>query len=140
MRLKGGPMSLTLSDFRKQAEFRYHLRRFLYASEVHARKAGLEPNQYQLLLCVKGMPDSYMPNITTLSERLMIETHSTVELLDRCVRKGLAERYREGPDRRHVFVRLTELGNSIVEKIAMQNRQEMLAALPAFIQFLETLH
>jgi len=132
-------MALSREDFRQQAQFRYHLRRFLCACEANARKAGLDPSQYQLLLCIKGMPDDFKPNITTLSERLLIETHSTVELVDRCVNKGLVERFREGPDRRNVFVRLTEEGSSLVEKIAQQNRREMQSSVPAFIEFLEVL-
>lgn len=132
-------MALSREDFRQQAQFRYHLRRFLCACEANARKAGLDPSQYQLLLCIKGMPEGFRPNITTLSERLLIETHSTVELVDRCVNKGVVERFREGPDRRNVFVRLTEQGEALVEKIAQQNRREMQSSVPAFIEFLEVL-
>jgi DNA-binding MarR family transcriptional regulator len=59
--------------------------------------------------------------------------------VDRCVRKGLAERFREGPDKRNVFIRLTQMGDAVVEKVALKNRHEILAALPAFLEFLETL-
>lgn len=132
-------MPLSREDFRLHAQFRYHLRRFLSACETNARKSGLDPSQYQLLLCVKGMPRDFKPNITTLSERLLIERHSTVELVDRCVNKGLVERFREGPDRRNVFVRLTAEGDALVEKIALENRREMQSSVPAFIEFLEVL-
>lgn len=87
---------LTTDDFRKQAEFRYHLRRFLRSSEVNAKSFGLEPNQYQLLLAIKGLPADSVPNISTLAERLQVEQHSAVELVDRSVRKGVVERFRKG--------------------------------------------
>ena len=132
-------MNLSVDDLRRQAEFRHQLRRFLRASEIHAKEFGLEANQYMLLLCVRGMPDDLQPNITTLSKRLMIETHSVVELVDRCIQKGMAERYKDGGDKRNVFIRLTAQGQAAVEKIALQNRREILGSLPAFIEFLETL-
>ena len=130
---------LTLDDFRKQAEFRHHLRRFLRSSEVNAKAFGLEPNQYQLLLAIKGLPEDATPNISVLAERLQIEQHSAVELVDRSVKKGVVERFREGSDRRKVFLRLTEAGEKMVMEIAVRNRQELLNSLPAFLEFLSTL-
>ena len=131
---------ITADDFRKQAEFRHHLRRFLRSSEVNAKAFGLEPNQYQLLLAIKGLPESASPNISTLAERLQIEQHSAVELVDRSVKKGVVERFREGSDRRKVYLRLTAAGEKMVMEIAIRNRQELLNALPAFMDFLATLH
>jgi DNA-binding MarR family transcriptional regulator len=134
-----GKKNLSRSDFRKHAEFRYWVRRFLSASETNARKLGMGSSQYQLLLAVKGLPPGEQPNISTMAERLMVESHSVVELADRCVKGGFLERFREGPDQRMVFVRLTELGNEAVEKIALQNRDEIMDALPALMEFLKAL-
>jgi len=130
---------LTTDDFRKQAEFRHQLRRFLRSSEVNSKASGLEPNQYQLLLAIKGLPPEMSANISTLAERLQIEQHSAVELVDRSVKKGVVERYREGTDRRKVFLRLTEAGEKVVMEIALRNRQELANSLPAFMEFLSTL-
>lgn len=131
---------LSSEDFRKQAEFRHHLRRFLRSSELNAKSFGLEPNQYQLLLAIKGLPHGEMPNISTMAERLQIEQHSAVELVDRSVKKGVVERYRDGTDKRKVFLRLTDAGEKAVMEIAIRNRQELLNSLPAFMEFLDTLH
>jgi DNA-binding MarR family transcriptional regulator len=130
---------ITPDDFRKQAEFRHHLRRFLRSSEMNSKAHGLEPNQYQLLLAIKGLPEGVSPNISTLAERLQIEQHSAVELVDRSVKKGMVERFREGSDKRKVFLRLTEAGEKAVVEIAIQNRHELLNSLPAFMEFLNTL-
>jgi len=46
---------LSVAEYRALAEFRYELRRFLHFSERAARAAGLEPQQHQLLLALKGM-------------------------------------------------------------------------------------
>jgi DNA-binding MarR family transcriptional regulator len=130
---------LQLEDFRQQAEFRHHVRRFLKASEVNSRAEGLEPSQFQLLLAIKGMPEEIRPNVTNLSRRLLIETHSVVELVDRLIQKGMVERYRSGGDKRMVFLRLTEKGEGAVDRIAQHNRQDLKQSLSAFMEFLETL-
>ncbi len=134
-----GKKNLSRSDFRKHAQFRYWVRRFLSASETNARKLGIGSSQYQLLLAVKGLPAGEVPNISTVASRLMVESHSVVELADRCVKSGFLERFRDGADQRMVFVRLTELGNEVVEKIALQNREEIMEALPALMEFLKGL-
>lgn len=130
---------LSAEAFRKQAEFRYHLRKFNRSSELNAKAAGLEPNQYQLILALKGLPSELEPNISTVAERLLIEQHSAVELIDRSVKKGVVERFREGSDRRKVFLRLTELGEKLVNEVAIKNRQELLTALPVFLEFMQSL-
>jgi DNA-binding MarR family transcriptional regulator len=132
-------MKLSRTDIKKQAEFRYWLRRFVSATERHSREFGLGASQYLLLLAVKGLPEGLKPNVSTVAERLMVESHSVVELVDRCVRSGLLERARDGADQRMVFLRLTDMGNQIVEKIALQNREELSAALPALLEFLKSL-
>jgi DNA-binding MarR family transcriptional regulator len=130
---------LTLKDFREQAEFRYQLRRFLRASEISARAVGLEPNQYQLLLAIKGLPENSSPNIHTLADRLLIEQHSAVELINRSEKRGIVERFRDGTDRRVVFLQITELGEKLLHEVAMRNRVEIISALPSFLAFLNNL-
>src|SRR5947209_3384263 len=48
---------IPLTDYQALAEFRYQIRRFLRFSEQMARAAGIEPQQHQLLLAVKGLPE-----------------------------------------------------------------------------------
>ena len=75
-------------DFQALAEFRYQIRRFLYFSEEAARRAGIEPQQHQLLLAIKGLPTALRPTIRTLAERMQLQHHSAVELIDRLERAG----------------------------------------------------
>ena len=49
-KLSGQPNILAM------AELRYQIRLFLRFSENAARQAGIEPQQHQLLLAVKGLP------------------------------------------------------------------------------------
>src|SRR5512141_2395478 len=102
------------NDYQALAEFRYHIRRFLRFSERAAREAGVEPQQHQLLLAVKGMPDGTQATISELAERLQIQHHSTVELVDRLTTRALVTRKRGDEDRRQVIVQLTAKGEKLL--------------------------
>ena len=69
-----------LAEYQALAEFRYQIRCFLHFSEQLAREAGVEPQQHQLMLAVKGAPADVEPRIGYLAERLQIQHHSAVEL------------------------------------------------------------
>ena len=97
--------AVTPAEYRALAKFRYELRRFLRFSEQAARAAGLEPQQHQLLLAVRGMPPRAPATNGGLGERLQLRHHSTVEVVDRMEARGLVRRARQGHDRRWVAVR-----------------------------------
>jgi len=92
------------------AELRYQIRRFLRFSENAARQAGIEPQQHQLLLAIRGLPPQLKPTIGVLAERMQLQHHSTVELIDRLVERGFVCRLRAADDRRQVLVKLTGQG------------------------------
>jgi DNA-binding MarR family transcriptional regulator len=129
-----------LTDLRALAAFRYELRCFLAFSEQAARRAGIEPQQHQLLLAVAGLPAGSRPNIRTLSERLCVQHHTAVALVDKLEEHGYVERERSTEDKREVLVRLTERGTEILQELSRQHRQhlqtvgpEMVAALGAIL-------
>ena len=72
--------SLDQSDYQRLAEFRNRLRGFLKFSEHEAAKIGLNPQQHQALLAIKGTPVGHV-TIGTLAERLGIRHNSAVELI-----------------------------------------------------------
>ncbi len=127
------------SDYQALAEFRYQLRRFLRFSEQAAREAGLEPRHHQLMLAVKGNPDAAGPRIAYLAERLQIQHHSAVELVDRLAKKGLITRSRGGPDRREVHVTLTARGERLLRELTRHTRAELRSAGPALVATLRKL-
>jgi DNA-binding MarR family transcriptional regulator len=112
-------------NYRAMAEFRYQIRRFLRFSEHAAREAGLEPQQYQLLLAVKGLPDGERPRIGDVAERLQIQHHSTVELVDRLAKRSLVRRRRSENDRREVLLELTQKGDRLLQELALHHRAEI---------------
>jgi DNA-binding MarR family transcriptional regulator len=127
------------SDYRALAEFRYRLRRFLRFSEEAARKAGLEPQQHQLLLAVKGLPKEVKATIGALAERLQIHHHSAVELLDRLVERGFVRRLRDPSDRRQVLVRLRPSGEKILRELSLYHLAELSLVGPDLVKVLQRL-
>jgi DNA-binding MarR family transcriptional regulator len=126
-------------DYQAMAELRYQIRRFLRFSEQAARSAGIEPQQYQLLLAVKGLPVDKKPTIGELAERLQIQHNSMVELINRLVEHDLVERRRDESDQRHVIVTLTSHGERVLQRLALYHRTELQTIGPALLQALETI-
>jgi DNA-binding MarR family transcriptional regulator len=123
-------------DYRAMAELRYEVRRFLHFSENAARAAGLEPQQHQLLLALKGLPAAMKPTISVLAERLQIQHHSAVELVDRLAGRGFVRRYRSRMDRRQVNVRLTRSGEEVLKKLSLHHLHELRSVGPALVEVL----
>ncbi len=128
-----------LSDYQALAEFRYQIRRFLRFSENAARESGLEPQQYQLILAVKGMPDGTQATVGEVAERLQLQHHSTVELLDRMVQRGLVSRKRGSEDRRQVVVQLTAKGERLLRDLALHHREQLREQAPVLVSSLKGL-
>ena len=115
----------TDSEYRILAELRYRIRRFLQEGDAAARKAGLEPQQYLLLLAIRGLPEEQECTIRTLAERLSLQHHSTVELVNRMEQHGYVRRVRDGGDRRKVLVKLQRRGETMVARVASQRLIEL---------------
>jgi DNA-binding MarR family transcriptional regulator len=125
--------ALSLADYRSLAELRHQIRRFLHFSEQASRMAGLEPHQHQLMLALKGLPESIRPRIGVLAERLQIRHHSTVELVNRLSAGGYVRRNRRREDRREVWLSLTPKGETVLRKLSLQHRAELRLHGPALI-------
>jgi DNA-binding MarR family transcriptional regulator len=128
--------AMTSAEFRSLAEFRYHIRIFLNGSEEAARGADLEPQQYLLLLAVRGLPLGRKASIRDLAERMQLRHHTVVELVDRLERRQLLRRERSQIDRRQVIVHLTPRGEKILTKLAKQRIAELRTAAPALVRAL----
>ena len=127
---------MSLADYRALAEFRYQLRRFLHFSEEVTREMGLEPQQYQLLLALKGLPEGRTATVGDVAERLQLRHHSTVELIDRLGERGLIERSRDKSDQRRVLITLTSDGEAVLKRLAVLNRTELQSTGPALVRAL----
>lgn len=126
----------SVPNYRALADFRHEIRRFLRFSENAARAAGLEPQQHQLLLTLKGLPADRRPTISVLAERLQIQHHSAVELIDRLVKRGMVRRYRSRTDKRQVLVRLTHSGDEVLRQLSLHHLHELKSAGPVLTRVL----
>jgi DNA-binding MarR family transcriptional regulator len=129
---------LSQDDYRALAEFRYQIRSFLSFSERAARSHGIEPQQHQLLLALKGLPQGKRPTIGTLAERLCVEHHTAVTLTDRLEKVGLVRRERGVHDRREVLLSITARGEEILTKLSQLHREQLKTVAPSLHRALAT--
>lgn len=127
---------MTAAEFRSLAEFRYRIRIFLNGSEEAARNAGLEPQQYMVMLALRGLPAGREPTIRELAERLQLRHHSVVELVDRLEKRQFLRRERSRSDRRQVILYLTPRGERILTRLAQQRISDLRIAAPALVRAL----
>ncbi|GEL17009.1 MarR family winged helix-turn-helix transcriptional regulator [Pseudonocardia asaccharolytica] len=116
---------LTKRDFEALAEFRFGIRRYLRFSEETVRRQGLTPQQYQLLLALKGFPGREWATMGELADRLQLRHHSTVELVNRAQGQGLVDRVAHPQDARAVRVVLTEQGEDVLGRLSALHRDQL---------------
>jgi DNA-binding MarR family transcriptional regulator len=126
-------------DYATLADLRYQIRRFLRMREVAARSAGVEPQQYLLLLQVKGLEGRQAATIGALAERLQLRHHSVVQLVNRLAARGMVERRRDGRDHREVVVALRPAGEIVLARLARYSVDEIVAEGPALVSSLRRL-
>jgi DNA-binding MarR family transcriptional regulator len=116
---------ISTAEYRALAELRSLIRHFVSEGDAVARAAGLEPQQYLLLLAVRGLPEGGEATIRTLAERLALKHHSVVELIDRLEAHGYVRRTRGREDRRRVLVSLLPRGERMLEQVARHRISEL---------------
>jgi DNA-binding MarR family transcriptional regulator len=116
---------ISTEEYRALAELRYRIRHFLREGDEVAQGAGLEPQQYLLLLTIRGLPEGEASTIRALAERVALKHHSVVELVDRLEAHGYVRRERGQQDRRLVLVSLLPRGEQILERVARHRIGEL---------------
>ncbi|MFG1616247.1 MarR family winged helix-turn-helix transcriptional regulator [Nonomuraea wenchangensis] len=119
------PEPLTKQDFEALARFRFGIRSYLRFSEEAVRAAGLTPQQYQLLLALKGFPGRDWASVRELADRLLLRHHSVVELIGRAQKQGLVHRSAHPSDGRAVQVMLTPEGERVLARLGALHRDEL---------------
>jgi DNA-binding MarR family transcriptional regulator len=133
------PGEITTAEYRALAELRYRIRKFVGEGDVVARAAGLEPQQYLLLLALRGLPEGEEATIRALADRLTLKHHSAVELIDRLEMHGYVRRSRSRDDRRRVLVALLPRGEKLLEQVARDRIDELRASGAALVAAISAL-
>jgi len=114
------------------AEFRAALRSFQRKAEQTARRAGLTPQRYLLLLMIKGAADgSEQSTVTELAERLRLAQSTVTELVRRAEEAGLIEREPSRSDGRVAHLRVSEEGERRLAQVVQHldaEREELRVA------------
>lgn len=130
---------ITAAQYRALADFRFYIRRFVKIREDAAREAGIESQQYQLLLEVRALEGRGAATIGALATRLHVRHHSAVGLVDRLAARGFVARRRASGDRRRVMVDLLPDGRAILTRLARSSVKELRTEAPALVDALARL-
>ena len=130
---KPDALPLNKRDFEVLADFRYQIRKFVRFSETVARRHGIKPLQYLLLLHIKGYPGRDWATVGELAERLQAQHHGVVALISRCEKQGFVERRRSTEDRRRIEIHLLKDAEKVLEKLARLHRNELLSLQGRFV-------
>jgi DNA-binding MarR family transcriptional regulator len=89
------------------------------------------------LLALRGLPAGQEPTIRSLAERLQIQHHSAVELVDRMEKRGLFRRERSKRDRRQVHVYVTQRGEKVLSRLVRHRLAELRVSGPELTRALQ---
>lgn len=122
---RGSGEKLTERDYVALGEFRHQIRRFLAVRAKAARLAGIDPQQYQVLLVLKALEKDHPPSISEIAEAMLLRHHSTVELIDRMERNRFLRRRRSADDRRVVTLEILPKGEAALRSMYISSREEL---------------
>ena len=135
--LKSPDGNPTQGDYEALATFRLALRRFAAFTAAATSEAGLMPQQHQALLAIKALSFKAAPSVGDVAEQLLLRHHSAVELINRLVRMGLVQRFRDPEDRRRVRIALTPLAEKKLAALATVHLAELRAVRPKLMVLLQ---
>jgi len=117
---------LDKEEYVQLAQLRFSLREYARSTDLEARNAGITPQQYQLMLAIKGFPGREQANISELAERLQIRHNAVIGLVNRAEARGLVRRMQDADrlDRRVVQIRVTAEGERVLRALASALRSE----------------
>lgn len=133
---------LSDDDYERLAHFRHTVRQFSRQTELAGRQVGLTPQQYQLMVAIKGFPGRDWANISELAERLQIRHNAVIGLVNRAEARGLVVRKQDAErlDRRVVQIHLTQAGERALQVMAAAlhaERKRVQESLDALMKELE---
>lgn len=132
--------TLQKQDYQALAAFRYGLRKFLrFSKKFLSTNVNLSPEAYEALLALKTSSPEEGMLVGQLSERLQVKPHTAVALTDKLVARELVTKQRGEKDRRRVYVRLTNSGETLLDALATVHRDAIRLHAAEMVQALSHL-
>lgn len=125
--LRSDTASRHKEDRTHMISYRAIIREAFSKTEEAARKIGINPAQYQLLLAIEYLSENGDVNIQAVSKLLCIQHHSAVGLANRAILGGFVTKRRCNKNRRFVILKITEAGREVINKLEPLREQEELA-------------
>ncbi len=122
--------SPTKEDYQRLLQLRTGLRRLQRWSEQQAASKGLTPAQHQLLLAIRGHPDSRGPTIGDVARHLLLRHHSAVGLIGRAAAAGLVKRTQDRDNLSVVRLRPTDEGTRRLAALSELHLEELAHLAP----------
>lgn len=97
--------------------YRAVIREAFSQTENAARRIGVCPNQYQLMLAIKHLSDVGDVHVQDVARMLKVQHHSAVGLIKRAVSKGIVEKRRCGKLGQYVVLTVTNKGEELINKM-----------------------
>jgi DNA-binding MarR family transcriptional regulator len=98
-------------------EFWLRVQQFLLARRNIAKNAGLESREYEVMLTLKACPEGRCPNVAFVAEQLLLHHHVAAKLVKGLVARGIVVTARSKVDRRSLALRLSPVGDRLLEEI-----------------------
>ena len=117
---------------------RAELRAFAHFTEQVTSRAGLTPQQHQILLALRAS-DGGSLTIGELAATMLLKPHSISGMADRLAALGLVERMQGQGDRRRVHLRLTEKARDVLASLSEIHRAELRRIRPLLSALLSEL-
>ena len=90
------------------------------------------------MLAIKGLPELLRPTIGTLAQRLCVEHHTTVALVDKLVAAQLIRRMPSQRDRREVLLEITADGERRLADLSTLHKAQLRTSAPALLAALHS--
>ena len=126
------------ADYQALAAVRAELRGFAHFTETVVRRAGLTPQQHQVLVALRAAENGEL-SIGEVAEALLLKPHSVSGLADRLESLDMVERVRKAPDRRVICLRLTRRARDLMSSLSRTHRDELRRIRPLLISLLSRL-
>ena len=91
------------------------------------------------MLAVKGCRRACYCGSGILADRMQVQHHSAVELINRLERGGYVQRQRGQDDRREVLLELLPKGEKVLAELALHHHEELRNAAPSLVAALQRL-